>query len=114
MLVDKEEEDNRTDESSDNESEVMYTLDGQHFETYQDMVDAKRLRNDQRLIECGLIQAKQQLSNAIVRPTLAKPRKRKAIREPAAILPRRTSNRIAGVKSDGIYVEHEGAGRFTM
>jgi len=114
MLVDKEEEDNRTDESSDNESEVMYTLDGQHFETYQDMVDAKRLRNDQRLIECGLIQAKQQLSNAIVRPTLAKPRKRKAIREPAAILPRRTSNRIAGVKSDGMYVEHEGAGRFTI
>jgi DNA (cytosine-5)-methyltransferase 1 len=46
-------EDPGADESGDSQDEQYYTFDGVRFETYQDMVNAKRNRNQQVLCDLG-------------------------------------------------------------
>lgn len=99
-------------EGDERETAKVHTFNGIIFETYQDMVDAKRQRNEQRLVECGLMQAKEIIQEArgaagSKRGLASKKRKSELP------LPRRKSNRIAGIESDGVYVEHESAGVFT-
>lgn len=103
------------EESEDDEKDTaqVHTFNGIIFDTYQDMVDAKRQRNEQRLVECGLMQAKeiiQEARGAAASKRGLAPKKRKS----ELPLPRRKSNRIAGIESDGVYVEHESAGVFTI
>lgn len=96
---------------------TVYSFDGRIFDTYQDMVDAKRQRNQQRLLDCGLIQAKECMVQESKTRTTNRPSKKQRITRTTTqnnILPRRKSNRIAGIDSDGIYVEQESAGAFLI
>lgn len=86
-----------------------YVFNGIQYDTYQDMVKAKRQRNEQVLQATGLLD----VVAASKKATKATTKKRKS--DP---LPRRESSRqskrLQGVASDGLYVEHERAGKFTV
>ena len=107
------------DESGSGEEDEHY-FNGIYYETYELMVQAKRERNRQRLEDSGLLQASRAFRDDVDASKAAKKgatkrgiktdKKRKA----AQPLPRRKSSRIAGVQSDGMYVEDERAGRFTI
>lgn len=85
------------------------------------MVDAKRQRNQQVLLESGLLSLAATV-RASARPVPTRThtgltaRKRNATHDgkfESARLQRK-SNRIAGIASDGLYVQEERAGRFTL
>lgn len=108
------------DDSSSSDEEDEHYFNGIYYKTYELMVQAKRERNRQRLEDSGLLQASRAFRDDVDASKAAKKgatkrgiktdKKRKA----AQPLPRRKSSRIAGVRSDGMYVEDERAGRFTI
>lgn len=98
------------DESSDDEPSQEYYFEGVSYPSYQDMVMAKRKRNQQVLIDSGLLGAVEDLKAAHT----SQKKKRKTATTPRVSLPRRSSNRIRGIESDGRYVEQESAGRFVV
>lgn len=94
---------------------LSYVFEGVAYETYQEMVNAKRKRNQQVLEESGLLSAAAALSEkksgvAVTRQKGLKKRKASA----AIVLPRRKSSRLAGIESDGLFVHDERAGRFSI
>lgn len=114
------------DESNEEEETAhlpsSFVLDGKEYRSYQDMVDAKRKRNAEMLRRTGLLEASAEFrastpplsssSSPARGPSQRGIRKRKT--EPAVPLPRRKSNRIAGVKAQPRYVDDERAGKFTF
>mmetsp|Transcript_25537 Transcript_25537/g.73843 ORF Transcript_25537/g.73843 Transcript_25537/m.73843 type:complete len:423 (+) Transcript_25537:179-1447(+) len=107
-----------SDEEEDGETEHYFN--GVYYETYELMVQAKRERNRQRLEDSGLLQASRafrddvEASRATKKGATKRGIKTDKKRKAAQPLPRRKSSRIAGVQSDGMYVEDERAGRFTI
>ena len=91
----------------------VYSFEGKEYDSYQAMVDAKRKRNRDMLAKSGLIELsvtmKQETKKAAQRGIT-----KKRIIEKKEILPRRKSNRLAGVQSDGLFVENESSGKFTI
>jgi WD40 repeat protein len=82
---------------------TVHYCDGIAYPTYQEMVQAKRRRNQQHLQDSGLLDAVQ-----IVKDEHYKLKKRKVVvtpnfkKQPPAIeLPRRQSSRLQGIPSDG-------------
>lgn len=93
-----------------------YEFDGVVYDTYIDMVHAKRARNKRRLVESGLVEAARQfqVKNTAGKSLSKKKKKRSSSSQPAAAGPRRKSNRLAGVQADGAFVHDERGGRFTI
>jgi len=93
-----------------------YVFEGVEYDTYQEKVNAKRKRNQQILEHSGLLSAVQEMHQAAKKdkPSQLGIKKRKKATSQSAPAPRRKSNRIAGIESDGHYVEDERAGRFTI
>jgi len=99
-----------SDSEVDDDGPNLYIVDGVQYDTYQEMVNAKRRRNEQYLQESGLLSAAQEIkkkkkpSHRGISPSKKKQR----------LEPRRSSRRLAGIASDGLYVERESANRFTV
>jgi WD40 repeat protein len=89
-----------------------FEVDGKFYQTYQEMVDAKRQRNQRVLEDSGLIELSASLHVTKRRSSLSSSKKRNAEDTPAP--PKRKSSRLAGVASDGLYVDNERCGKFTV
>ena len=112
----KVEDDPKTGNGVAREDNQTYEFEGVHYDTYQEMVNAKRRRNQKILEESGLLtavkHAKTTASTAKqLKQGLKKNQKRKVATGPGE---RRVSKRLAGINSDGKYVDDERAGRFTI
>lgn len=90
-----------------------FVFEGVVYKTYQEMVNAKRERNQQMLRDSGLLTAREEMVEVQKRKAASTQgiKKRKTEKVP---IERRKSKRIAGIESENIYVEHEGAGRFII
>ena len=114
--------DNNEDKLGDNvegsiDIKQLYHFDGKEFATYKSMVDAKRKRNHNMLVKSGLLEAVASVKHLIKKKKdNAQQRiKRNRITKPkASDAPRRRSNRLAGVQSDGHYVDDERNGKFSI
>lgn len=93
-----------------------FTFQNVVFDTYEEMVHAKRERNRARMISSGLLEASDALKSthhqggqrtATAGASQRGLRKRK---ESPALMPRRKSSRIAGVKAEGIFIKEEQRG----
>ncbi|KAK1736333.1 WD40 repeat domain-containing protein [Skeletonema marinoi] len=96
-------------DSDDDDAPQTFMFQGKAYESYQEMVNAKRQRNQDVLASSGLLGAKAAIDDAVLEQKAAKAASRglkrsKAPREP---LPRRKSSRLQGVAASGIYVESE-------
>ncbi|CAB9512984.1 WD repeat-containing protein 76 [Seminavis robusta] len=99
-----------SENESDNEEQQTFEFEGNTYASYQEMVNAKRKRNENYLKQNGLwnpikqtIKSKEASQNGI---------KRRKVTPPKA--PMRKSNRLAGTPADGRFVEHEGGGGFVI
>lgn len=119
--IDDDDDDDRSIEN-DNDKAQVFPFNGVEYATYQEMVNAKRDRNQQVLLSSGLLDSVASMKTAITGSKsksvsqTAGIKKRKAPvksseREPYQ---RRKSSRQAGIQSDGLFVEDERSGRFTV
>jgi hypothetical protein len=103
----------------------QHVFEGRSYPTYQDMVDAKRRRNERVLADSGLLDAADKVRSAataaahrrVTPPGSTRPNKKKkrtAADDAALHQQKRKSNRLAGIEADGRYVEDERAGRFSI
>lgn len=112
--VESESEDDNENNADDEEQEQRhYEFEGNIYHSYQEMVNAKRKRNEEYLKENGLWnpsqkfrdearQQKEASKNGIKRRKIAA-----TARKPTT---RRSSNRLAGTPASGKFIEHEGGG----
>ena len=89
------------------------------YNSYQEMVEAKRKRNMEMLQTSGLLDATANLSSAAAsankkNDNLKHGIKRNTEKNKRAKVEIRRSGRIRGVKAANLFVEHESAGRFTI
>ena len=113
--------------NSDHESDAMqsFTFNGKSYPTYQDMVNAKRKRNQDMLASSGLLEAKAAVDYAVVEEKrrssssssstiastvrgLKRSSESKALHSHQSVLPRRKSSRLAGENAPNIYIKSEG------
>lgn len=97
------------DASDDDDEPQTFKFNGKTYSSYQEMVNAKRQRNQDVLASSGLLGAKAAIDNAVLEQKAAKAASRglkraKVKQEP---LPRRKSRRLQGVAASGMYVESE-------
>jgi WD40 repeat protein len=110
---DNDEEDGSGDEKAD-----VYLFNGVEYATYQEMVNAKRKRNQEVLINSGLLDSVSAMKTDI--STNPKPqahgikKRKQKIERPIGATSRRKSSRLAGFQSDGLFVDEERSGRFTV
>lgn len=93
-----------------------FTFDNISFyATYTEMVAAKRQRNQDMLMQSGLLDAKAALDDSVAaqRTATARGIKRSSPTNEVKNLPRRKSGRLAGQSAPDIYVEEESGGRIT-
>lgn len=104
-------------EDEDDQEEGRYEFEGTTYATYQEMVNAKRKRNEEYLKKNGLWNPSQKFREEARQKKEASRngiKRRKIIastREPSS---RRKSSRLAGTPADGRFVEHEGGGAFVI
>jgi len=88
------------------------------FNSYQEMVEAKRKRNMEKMKSLGLLKASAELKHSISNKNnnnnLRRGIKRNIGKTKLAQVTRRTSSRIRGVRAANLYVEHESGGRITI
>jgi len=116
-------DDNEPSTPCQQQSQAMsFSFNGNTYNTYQEMVDAKRKRNRDMLASSGLLEAKaavdysaseQKRTVATVRG-LKRSKTTTTTSRSAVPPPRRKSSRIAGGAASGIYVEDERAGKFEI
>jgi len=98
----------------------LYYVDGVAYSSYQDMVTAKRRRNQKILEQSGLLEAVQDAKLAAKNKSqaqsrgLSSKRKAPASKPVVAAAARRKSSRLQGIESDGLYVDDERAGKLTV
>ena len=96
-----------------------FIFNGKTYPTYQDMVNAKRQRNQDMLASSGLLEAKAAVEHAIMeekrqvrglkRSTESKNKVGNSSDASASsLLPRRKSSRLAGETAPNMYIESEG------
>lgn len=114
-----------TPSSSPSSSQGRFSFQGKNYTTYEEMVQAKRQRNEDYLKSSGLLDASSKVKEEILiaqgkkkletqQRGLKAERKRK-VELQNVVTSRRKSNRIAGVQADGMYVEEErGRGRIIV
>ena len=98
-------------------SKRAFIFNDRSYETYQDMVNAKRQRNRDVLISSGLLEAKAAVDKTALEEKRAAAATRGLKRSDAStgpLPPKRKSCRLAGVSAPGIYVESELAGKFEI
>jgi WD40 repeat protein len=104
---------------------ASYVFEGRLYESYQDMVDAKRKRNQQVLMDSGLLDLAEEVRRTHQRRRVtvtpggggglsSRKQKHRPSADSSSPEGRRKSNRLAGIRSDGRYVEDERAGRFSF
>ena len=109
--------DSDSEDEDDDQEEGRYEFEGTTYATYQDMVNAKRKRNEDYLKKNGLWNPSQKFREEARQKKEASRngiKRRKIIantREPSS---RRKSSRLAGTPADGRFVEHEGGGAFVI
>eukprot|EP00977_Amphora_coffeiformis_P027498 scaffold34615_cov180-Amphora_coffeaeformis.AAC.20 len=115
-----DEEDVASHEESEEEDHEVFEFNGIQYGTYQDMVQAKRARNEERLRATGLLDTMQSLkrqqqssSNKSEASQRGLKRQRTTNKAPATTQ-RRKSNRLQGIQSDGLFVQDEAGGKFTV
>jgi len=84
------------------------------FDSYDEMVKAKRQRNADMLNSSGLLQAAEALKVVTAQNTKKKSASQRGIakrKSTRAELPPRKSSRLRGIAADGNFVEHERGGR---
>ena len=99
------------DEVGETAYEPKYLFNGTFYPSYEELVKAKRKRNAEVLAKSGLLEASVALSDAVKKkPTTRgiRPDKRISSEENTPTI--RRSSRIAGIQSDGIYIEEERSG----
>lgn len=108
------------DSDEDEEEATKYYFDGVEYGTYQEMVNAKRRRNEKVLADSGLLSLTvgtiRKKEKEQQRGLLASKRQKLGSTGEASQRwqPRRKSNRLAGVQADGAYVDEEKGGRFSI
>jgi hypothetical protein len=112
-------QDNDDDDRSNADDKVeVYPFNGVEYATYQEMVNAKRKRNHEVLLNSGLLDSvasmKTELGISKPKPTTTGIKKRKVVKAEREPYQRRKSSRQAGIQSDGLFVEEERSGRFTV
>ena len=92
---------------SDEEEEEaqVFSFNGQNYDTYQGMVDAKRKRNREVLASSGLLEAKAAVDNAAARAAATARGLKRSKTPKAEPLPRRKSSRLSGEKAAGKFVQ---------
>ena len=103
---------NDPDDDDDDEQEESYEFDGVKFSTYQEMVNAKRQRNQQMLAQSGLLDIALS-SNRQEKPGITAKNKKKKRTQPQRTSSRK-SKRLSGEQADGMYIEDERGGRFSF
>eukprot|EP00957_Ditylum_brightwellii_P128117 9771814-Ditylum_brightwellii.AAC.1 len=120
-----DEDNEHEDDDSDHDRPATFTFDNKTFYgTYQEMVKAKRERNREMLARSGLLEASSRLKddmleeNSKKRASAASKRGLKRVKDGSDLVltpsVRRKSNRLAGVKASGFYVENESGGKMTI
>lgn len=119
-LTNMVEEEKKEDYGSDAQ---LFHFQGVDYDSYEAMVKAKRERNHKMLVDSGLLQASQIMHSAPVgnrhrkrfneEEIGIKTVKRKVLKEKAPLVLRK-SNRLAGIPSEGGFVESESGGKFNV
>lgn len=94
-------------ESSD---EQLYFFNGINYPSYDELVKAKRKRNADILAKSGIFEASMAMKDVVKRPATTRglrPDKKQKEENSQTI---RRSSRLAGIQSDGMYIEEERAG----
>lgn len=119
-----EDEENDINNNTDANKEV-YEFNGVAYDTYQDMVQAKRQRNQKILEASGLLDTARKLKEQVTGTSKSEASQRGLKRRKkvdkndgssngVARTTRRKSNRLQRIASDGKFVEEERAGKFTV
>jgi hypothetical protein len=93
------------DVQDDPQEPQRYILDGVEYDSYQEMVNAKRKRNQQVLQGLGFLDTKTKLQKASNKSQASQRgiKRHKVLAEPA---PKRISNRLAGVKTGHVALDY--------
>lgn len=102
------------DSGSESETEG-FLFEGVVYDTYQEMVNAKRQRNHDFLKEKGLLNPLKDLVPPPRKKEAAQNgiKRRKKATQPRPVV-KRKSNRLAGTPADGRYIEDERGGNFSI
>jgi len=97
-------------------SSSQYTFNGVSYDSYQAMVHAKRQRNQQRLVDSGLLEAVEEFKTTISTPKkgLVAAKRKRIVTPLTTTTEKRVSKRLAGQQADGKYIDSERAGKFTI
>jgi hypothetical protein len=94
-----------------------FILKGKSYDSYEEMVKAKRRFNNEMLKKSGLLEAaasfRDKTGGGTTKKAQASQRGLRADRkrkDPAIVLPKRKSSRIAGAEADGIFIADERSG----
>lgn len=113
-------DDSDNDDDGDDNQPTSFAFDGVVYNTYQDMVAAKRKRNENRLQESGLLSAVAAASKTLSSSSRTNGLKqrngtdRAQAKSSAVLYEPRKSRRLAGIESDGRYIDGEKGGSFTV
>ena len=104
------------DRSNADDKAEVYPFNGVEYATYQEMVNAKRKRNQEVLLNSGLLDSIASMKSELTKskPTTTGIKRRKVVKSEREPYQRRKSSRQAGIQSDGLFVEEERSGRFTV
>lgn len=106
------------DDDEDDDVIQTFTFNGIIYNTYQDMVNAKRERNQKVLEESGLLNlTKRKFESTTTSNTTNNHngiKKQKVVVSESNTWNKRKSSRIAGIQSDGKSVDGERGGKFTF
>jgi hypothetical protein len=97
---------------NENDESQTFEFEGRQFGSYQEMVAAKRRRNQDWLEQNGFLKASVEASKRLSIVQRGLVGNHKKAQEPAT--KRRKSNRLAGVAADGLYIEDERSGKFQV
>ena len=103
------------DDDLTKEEAVLYPFNGVNYKSYQEMVHAKRERNQKMLEQSGLLSSS---SSSYAPPRrvattvgIGPSRRRSSVNDDTTQKKRRQSSRLQGLESDGRYIEEERAGQ---
>ncbi|KAL7557277.1 hypothetical protein ACA910_016241 [Epithemia clementina (nom. ined.)] len=117
---DDDNDNNDVDDDSDHDDHVYepnqtYEFEGVVYDSYQEMVNAKRRRNQDLLVRSGLLDVSLSLSSSSKKRKLAADsRKKKTTKSQQLLHSSRKSRRLQGEEAEGIFIQDERGGRFSV
>jgi WD40 repeat protein len=110
MMSDDDDDDDDEPEQALPQLQQSYILDGQEYKTYQDMVNAKRKRNENVLKDLGFLDPqKQRAANSIKKEASSrgiKKQKTNSTEATAPVTSSRKSSRLAGVQTSFVALDY--------